>query len=194
MHFNFPKDRYEEGLARQVYAADGWWPWFGSLSASWFLDTQRGGTKNSNSWPTTESNMVAWRHGPRFASDALFLDGHVAPIYPRQVTDFQELYAKSVDTIKSFSWLPAEHTGRSCDSAYVMADWSIPEYRNRLPNHVTERDVKPGDQKGGVKWIGQNMPGNDNYHPYNFPDELSALWRTQRNAWTKLPSNPNSRK
>ena len=37
MHFNFIKDQFQQRPSNQVYAADGWWAWFGSINAYWLM-------------------------------------------------------------------------------------------------------------------------------------------------------------
>ena len=187
MHYNFQQDHFADA-ARQVYAVDGWWTWFGSLNAAWLmrprvLATQVPITSFPNPWGT----MVGWRHGKQFTAVTLYRDGHASPITPRVPRTVQEL-DKTVDTVKSFTWLPGESSTRTYDAPYQTVNPpavdGIAEYSGRLPYWVTARNNGSGRQMGS---------DTQQYHPYAFPEELSAVYKTLNRAWRKLPSLQNAR-
>lgn len=186
MHFNFKEDRYLQDPTRQVYAIDGWWSWFGSLNAYYLWATQLGATLDPLLQPTNFGTMVGWRHGGRFEANSLFMDGHVAKLTPKAPRDLAELNntGDPFDTVKAFTWLPGERPIRGRDDPYRG---QIEDYRRRKPVH---RQVLDGDR--GAKYIG--MQGGDNFHPQDFPDTLSALYKTNTRTWQKLPSQPRDRK
>ncbi|MGH6961271.1 MAG: hypothetical protein ACREE7_12355, partial [Dongiaceae bacterium] len=112
MHYNFPQDKHDDG-ARQVYAIDGWWAWFGCLNAAWLYSPRiTGAPPDSLNWPNLYGTMVGWRHGKRFGADALFLDGHVTVLTPRIPASLQDLLTRTIDTSTAFTWLPGENPSR----------------------------------------------------------------------------------
>lgn len=197
MHFNYRKDRWLQDPARQVYAIDGWWTWFGSLNAAWLWKVTEYGyaglATDPFHYPNEHGTMVGWRHGyaGEFQANALFMDGHAELLTARPKPSLQQLNSRppadAFDTVKAFTWLPGERPARPRDDAY---EGEIEDFR--------EQELRPfrgliADGKTRGKWIGTPGDKNDNVHPLDYPDELSALWRTKRNAWRKLPANPNDR-
>jgi prepilin-type N-terminal cleavage/methylation domain-containing protein/prepilin-type processing-associated H-X9-DG protein len=83
MSYNFNQDKFQGQPARQIYAMDGWWTWFGALGAHWLMGPRVGQYPPPMNWPHWEANMVGWRHGREYRAMTLFLDGHVSPITPR---------------------------------------------------------------------------------------------------------------
>lgn len=189
MHFNFPEDRFNNP-ARQLYAMDGWWTWFGSANATWALaGSVFPKVPPPLGLPHDWGTMVGWRHGKEIGANALFRDGHVEYVVPRKPKDKEELFLKTVDTVRMFTWLPGEHSSRRYFDSYDEETSGfenkerITEYDGRLPAWFTTR------QSGG----GKKYTSADNIVPYAFPDELSATWRTQNRVWRKLPSDPSKR-
>ena len=81
MHFNYKRDRWQQDPSKQVYAMDGWWPWFGSLNACWLWKVSEyggGAYPSAFSYPGKFGSMVGWRHGyaGEFQAEAVFMDGH----------------------------------------------------------------------------------------------------------------------
>lgn len=190
MHYNFRKDRYDQDPARQVFATDGWWAWFGSLNALYFLGQSCFPIQlNPMVTPNQFGTMVGWRHGQRGLASALFADGHVVPLEPKRSSCDDMLNGLgTVDSVKSFMWLPGEKPGRDLFEPY---EGEVEEYRGRLPQHVL---AKRGEI--GAKWLGGagDNAANNNVHPINYPDYLSALHRTRARLWQKLPAKPGDRK
>lgn len=187
MHYNFPKDKYADG-ARQVYAIDGWWTWFGSLNAAWLMAPRvLGASPDSLTFPNVYGSMVGWRHGKKFGADALYLDGHADTLIPRIPNSQQELLYSTVDTSKSFTWLPGEASGRYYNKAWGEGEpyenAQAPQWANLKPAWLAARATNSG----------KNLGTPEQFHPYAFPDELSAAWKTNNRAWRKLPSRSAQR-
>jgi prepilin-type N-terminal cleavage/methylation domain-containing protein len=196
MHFNFPKDRFNDP-ARQVYAADGWWPWFGGIGAAWLMAPVVLHSNPNWKWPTESSNAVGWRHGRDLSADFLFRDGHAISIAPRSsgMSSLMDLYHKTVDTSRYFAWLPGESPSRAYDHRYAMLS---------NPERSEEYDFDPPGS-GRARWpafkvikdnpfVGAKQLGvENNFHPYNYPEELNATWRTMNGVWRKLPSAQENR-
>lgn len=185
MHYNQPRDRFPDP-ARQVYAIDAWWTWFGNLSAYW-LAHQRvyGWAPDVLHSPTAQGSMVAWRHGRRYGASGLMLDGHVQFIAPRlNVTP--ETISQTLDTSRYFTWLPGESTNRNDFDAY---DGDVSEWAGRVPYW---KSVQPaGHEQPGR---GKRM-NNGTIVPYDFPEiELFAAEKTLRQAWKVLPQQSVDRK
>ena len=118
MHFNFPEDRWKDA-ARQVYAIDGWWCWFGSLNAAWLMAPRvMSSVPAPHTFPNAYGTMVGWRHGRDFKAETLYRDGHVAALTPRVPHDLADLFYHTVDTAKSFTWLPGETSTRNPYNRY----------------------------------------------------------------------------
>ena len=189
MHSNYKRDRWEQDPSRQYYAVCGWWSWFNSVNASWlWVWNEYGMARLSLQHPHLYGTMAAWRHGyaGEFATNGLFLDGHGENVVNNQRPSMAEalrLPYDKIDTNQHFTWLPGEQAGRFKDSVYRG---EIEEFNGRSPYRrlVDERNAP-------FEWIGGQ--GGDNVHPPSFPEELSAMWRTERNAWSKLPSDPDQR-
>ncbi len=118
--------------------------------------------------------MVGWRHGFRFSSNALYRDGHVSLLTPRVPSSPAELL-KTVDTVGTFTWLPAEKPNRFDFASY---QGEIVDWRGRLPEFVRSP--------------GKIIAGNQSV-PYDFPEKLSCNWRTVNRAWRKLPDTDRER-
>lgn len=195
MHFNYKGDRWAQDPSKQVYAIEGWWSWFGSLNAAWLwkVTAYGGGVDPPSSfhYPNQYGTMVGWRHGfaGEFQANAIFMDGHASLLTARPKPTLEQLRGRppegAFDTTKAFTWLPGEIPARPRDDDY---DGQIEEFKGRLPFRALV-------DEGSVphKWIGSPGQNNNNVHPLDYPNELSALYRTQRNIWRKLPSNPNNR-
>ncbi|MFO0838225.1 MAG: prepilin-type N-terminal cleavage/methylation domain-containing protein [Phycisphaerae bacterium] len=195
MHFNFKEDKFDDAT-RQIYAADGWWTWFGSVNAAYLLATTRFGASGlppAYLWPNQHGTMIAWRHGSQLGSQFLMRDGHVATVFPRYgVASLAEAREQSVDTVKYFSWLPGELGDRNRDAQYAFGiprPFQVTQYGPRLPYWVQVRNRNAGFKNLG----GGPVTTHDQYHPQNFPEPLSAAWRTNNDAWSKYPNNSAGR-
>ncbi len=197
MHYGFRQDRYVDDPARQLYAVDGWWAWFSSFNALYlhYLDSGRPYPGGPTDFLDPYVVMAAWRHGQgkEYRTNAGFMDGHVAIAVSKPPSSTTELNngirQDGTDTMKAFTWLPGEAPGQARASAY-MASGEMVEWRAaRKAMHARILDGQNDNQrfpKPAVKYIGG--AGGDNFHPPEFPNELSAVYRTQRNLWSKLPS------
>lgn len=187
MHFGYPQDRYEQDPSRQIYAADGWWTWFGSFNASWVVASQVFGQFNDPmNWPNPNgSTQVGWRHDKNRLTDVLFRDGHAAQVGWQVPQDAITLVLKglTVDSVAQFAWLPGEPTTIPLGTAYLVSKGGlVADFNGRTPALASS----------SRKYIIEG--GRDSYHPLNYPEELSANWRTINRAWRKLPADPNARR
>jgi prepilin-type processing-associated H-X9-DG protein len=194
MHFNYKRDRWAQDPTKQVYAIDGWWTWFGCLNAAWLWKVTTFGDQyypDPFGYPNRFGSMVGWRHGyvGEFSANTLFMDGHVDLVVAQPMPTANQLKASqgAFDTNRAFTWLPGELPHRNRDAAYngEIEDFHQPA---RWPFRGLVREGKTSG-----KWIGAEGADNDNVHPRDYPSELSALYRTQRNLWRKLPSEPADR-
>lgn len=201
MHNQFRKDLHPDA-ARQIYAMDGWWTWITNLSAWAILQGEEPAT-----YPNHFLSTIAWRHGKnRLASNALYRDSHVEPIIPRRGSgEGFDVRLDTVDTVGSFLWLPGESPVRmpngTYDARFGSARWNkgIAGFQGRLPAWVeaglSGNFVEFGDINGsfnGGKSSLTEMQSPKNFHPTNFPSELSVLQRSTDNKWRGLP-NPADR-
>ncbi len=195
MHFNFLQDRYKDA-SRQIFAADGYWTWFGSFNAAYIMAPRANvNPTNPGDWPQEGSSGVGWRHGRERIAVLLLRDGHVEPYEPSDdVGNVQDLMYKTTDTTQVFTWLPGESPTRRFTWPYGR----FSNYPHRDPL-LAQDQPEPAyarflnDQNaGGAKWLGPE--DGRNVHPFSYPDHLNAVWRTVNNAWTKLPSDPNNRR
>lgn len=182
MHFNFQQDRYKD-TARQVYAIDGWWSWFGSLNAAWVMSSRvAGGPFDPYSFPNEWGTMVGWRHGKDFIAQPLYVDGHVAQLKPKRVSTMPNILTDTVDTASSFTWLPGEHGSKPYRDPYIAWPGGVDAYVNQQPAFVK------------LQSSAKRVAAGENYHPYSYPEQLSAAWRTVNRAWRKLPNEQNLRR
>ncbi len=204
MHFNFREERYKDP-SRQVFAADGWWTWFGSLNAAWLMfPTVFKGNPPKWDWPNAAGVAVGWRHGSERSTMLLLCDGHVANLVPNRtgLSNIASLAYGTVDTIRYFTWLPGEHPSRWHYDTYDRPVLGMKNpYRDTT---LDDRGILPrwayikmdqGRWSGG-KWLAgpcTTMGRCENLFPFAYPDELCAVWRTQHRAWTKLPADPKDR-
>ncbi len=181
MSFNFPQDRFKD-TARQVYAIDGWWSWFGSLNAAWLMAPRvLGSAPPPESWPHARATMVGWRHGSTAAANTLYRDGHVSAIKPFVPRTQAELLGKTVDTSRSFTWLPGEYSIRDYDDQYQEGSYTerVVGYDGMEPYWVRAR--------AGASGAKRTAP-NDHVYPYAYPERLDCAWRTINGVWRKLPN------
>ncbi len=200
MHFNYKRDRWVQDPSRQIYAIDGWWNWFGCINAAWLwltLDYGVGGAVgNPMTYPHLYGTMVGWRHGATgdFAANSLFMDGHVKLLVADKRPSLSDLQRRrgAFDTNRAFTWLPGELATRQFHQYYRG---EIQEFGGGI--NRARKPFRALVDAGQVphKWIGTEgqAPVFNNVFPADYPSELSPLWRTQRNVWRKLPSNPNDR-
>ncbi len=191
MHFNFPDERTQDP-ARQVYAADAWWTWFGSVNAAWLLSPIILHSTPAWTWPSGEGgSAIGWRHGREQAANFLFRDGHVSSLAPKSggLTGLLDLYYETVDTARVFTWMPGESPSRYYNHKYRSGHPNNNPYgyasSDYDPNALPSWVKKKSEQRGG-KWVG--VPGRDNFHPYSYPEELNAVWRTVNRVWRQLPA------
>ncbi len=197
MHFNFYADRFKDP-ARQVFAADGWWSWFGALNASWIMYpvvTGSAAPADSWNWPARGGSNVGWRHGSERTALIVFRDGHIISLTPKAtgLSTAQDLLYETVDTARQFTWLPGESPARDYRTAYGFGAGAgnphkIVDYVGRKPASVKVRDTGVGG-----KFIA-GATSEDNLHPYAYPEELNAVWRTINRVWRKLPAEPSERR
>jgi prepilin-type processing-associated H-X9-DG protein len=191
MHWNDPRDRYEDAT-RQVYAIDGWWTWFGCLNAQWLATGGAIGEPVNN--PIWQGTMVGWRHTAEYVANALLLDGHVARIVPNlagyvplgEITPTNP--DRTVDTMKYFTWLPGERTVRLDSNAY---NGEIDEFRGRRPHWRTNTMPNPLDDRDHL------THGDFGYGfaPPSFPiQEMCVNYKTYYWQWKRLPSDPHYRR
>ncbi len=186
MHGNFREDRYQDA-ARQVFAADGWWPWFGNINAAWVMAPAVTGSPPIHPWPNAGSR-VAWRHGRRFRTVVLYNDGHTGVLEPKRPASLSDLFYKTVDTVQTFTFLPGESSTRDYANPYGEGGNSqnperIVAFEGRLAKFAKAK-ANPGTVGRNY---GRGGMGSDAWHPNGMPSELIANWRTDNNAWTKLP-------
>ena len=183
MHFNYLEDRFQQDPARQVYASDGWWSWFGSFNSTYLDYLQAGqGNQQPELTPHDEGSMVAWRHSRGQSAQVLFMDGHVDVVQRRKARNLQQLQNRggNLDTVNAFAWLPGERPNRTKDALYRGELQQIRQER-REPAHARARR----EQFGGTQ--------SDNIHPPSYPDQLNPVWRTNNRAWRKLETQVQRR-
>ena len=194
MQHNFKEDRHPDA-ARQVYAADGWWPWMSSLNATWVLN--QGGF--SYLYPSPEGTRLAWRHGKKHYTELLYRDSHVGSLVPLK----GDLTYGTVDTGQSFTWMPGEGTQRSRDGKYLdkvdlTIQDSIPDETKYDPRCKQVGGLQPPNRYPYYAYARAGVVGAKKYseraiYPYDFPDSLSAVYRTQNQLWKNLPADPLKR-
>jgi prepilin-type N-terminal cleavage/methylation domain-containing protein/prepilin-type processing-associated H-X9-DG protein len=188
MSWNHPKDRFDEDSARQFYAMDGWWNWTGNFNAAWLMRARVfGQVLDPLAWPHWEGTMCGWRHGDqnaRFGANVLYMDSHVATVWPQRPYNTEDLMKRTTNTAKTFTWLPGEHPLRYDWKAYDDQQFKgeIEGYFGRVPANEDARGR--GDCK--VLTGGDQMP-------QDYAEELSCNWRTATHAWKKLPWKPQDR-
>lgn len=198
MHFNFPQDRHRDA-ARQLLVADGWWTWIGGINAAWLGANKLWGQAPGPHYPAYQAKGVGWRHGRQFGANFMMRDSHVEFIRPNfsEIDSHKSCLGTTVDTARVFTWMPGEMPSRNYDDPYaspayrnypgMMGTDVIEDPRNTYPKWVPIRD---NEEYGGKK-----IPGTyDNVHPFAYPDELNAVWRTRNDAWTKLPNENANRR
>ncbi|MBI5863176.1 MAG: prepilin-type N-terminal cleavage/methylation domain-containing protein [Planctomycetes bacterium] len=181
MHYNNRKDKFQDE-SRQIYAADGWWTWFGEISAYWVAYESVYGSPPPDILvsPNWEGSMVAWRHNFRYGSNVLYVDGHSAQVLPK-LNLTPATINRNVDTIKSFSFLPGEDTDRFDYDPYRG---EIADYVGRSPAflHENTQSVMNGTQ------VVMRVPAD-------YPTErLCTEYKTINRTWKKFPSNWRDRR
>lgn len=180
MHWNHPRDKFDDA-ARQVFAIDGWWTWFGSLNAVWLMHWKAfGEVRDPLTYPNWEGTMVGWRHCKGFGANTLYVDGHVSLLVPRRPHDLDELRERTIDTSKSFTWLPGERSRRFDFDPY---GGEILEWRGRNPSYRFDSPKRLEFSNGTSQLV-----------PQDYPEELNPNWRTDNNLWRKLPSRDRDRR
>jgi prepilin-type N-terminal cleavage/methylation domain-containing protein/prepilin-type processing-associated H-X9-DG protein len=177
-HLNNPKNNYPD-TARQVYAIDGWWTWFGSLNAMWVASGGEYGQYDPVGWPRYDATMVGWRH-MEYAANTLFYDGHVRPIVPNLAgfvyPSTLDNPDRTVDTTRSFMFLPGERTDRETWGVYYG---EVDAWHGKSP----ETGGKEIEEANGMTV------------PADYPEEdLCPNVKTVRRLWKKLPADPRYRR
>ncbi len=195
MHFNFRGDHHKDA-ARQLYAADGWWCWAGSVNAAWLAAPGfYGFTPAPGSFPVEGGTSIGWRHGRRRAANLLFRDGHVTTVRPTLsgLSERNDVLTKTVDTSRYFTWMPGEHPCRQFSDRYGAGiGGKANPYRMDIEGIDDELpELQEAYDTGGFKYT---FPGGRNWHPYAYPEALSAVWRTVNRVWTELPAAPEDRR
>jgi prepilin-type processing-associated H-X9-DG protein len=176
-----------------VYAADGWWTWFGSVNAAWLAAPKvLGVTVSAGMFPDAwHGTSIGWRHGRGRSANFLFRDGHVSDIRPRLsgFSDANGLRYETIDTSLLYTWLPGENPTRRYDAAYgaqASNPHQIVDYVGREPAWVVAKETGRG-----AKVVGGT---DNNLHPFAYPEHLNAVWRTTNRAWYRLPADPLNRR
>lgn len=203
MHYNWAEDRFSDA-SRQVFATDGWWSWFGCINAAWLMYPAAMGYHPDIDMMGEDGTMIGWRHGSKRSANMLFCDGHVSSYAPRSTgfSSVTDVFYLTVDTSRLFSWLPGEAPLRLREQAYKFTVGGK-QYPYRVVDHPTwnTRDFMPkwrvmrgteGSPGKGGKYLGPQRL--DNWHPFSYPEELSAVWRTDNRVWKKIPAEPSQRK
>jgi prepilin-type N-terminal cleavage/methylation domain-containing protein len=191
MHYGFPEERTQDA-SRQVYAADGWWSWFSSVNAAWLFFPKIFHSTYDPSWPTGDysGTAIGWRHGREFAANLLFRDGHVVSLVPKSagLTSMPDLKNKTVDSAAVFTWLPGEYPSRGRGDRYGAGPnlYGDPDRDPNMKPSWVKRQIE-----GSGKWTGTMH--RDAFHPFAYPEELDAVWRTENHVWRKLPSANENR-
>jgi prepilin-type N-terminal cleavage/methylation domain-containing protein/prepilin-type processing-associated H-X9-DG protein len=181
MHFQFAEDYYVDA-SRQVYAADGWWTWYGSYNAAWLKAPWGNFVPDPEAWPNEHATMVGWRHGRQNRANTLFRDGHVEPITPQPAQTMLEALHHTVDTVQVVTWRPGENPSRHYRNHTYEG---IPPLRTGIDEYFGERpEWYNALERDDGKFIAGG--GDDNFHPSGFPDQLSALYRTNNNLWSRF--------
>ena len=180
MHFNNPRDKFED-QGRQIFAIDGWWSWCDNINATWLMRAKVFGLTPSYTWPYWWSTMVGWRHGREFGAQTLYLDGHVSFLRPIRPKTPQLLMNGTVDTVRTFTWLPGELGNRYDGHRYLgeVQAWLEP-WRYPAKNTENPKKIYYGGGEGDIM-------------PRGFPEELSCNWRTYKRIWRKMPADPAHR-
>lgn len=169
MHWNNPWDKFEDA-SRQVFAMEGWWTWFGGINAQWLMFKKlKGFAPPPSNYPHWEGTMVGWRHGRDFLAYVLYVDGSARLLKPKAPNSPQDLL-KTVDTVQTFSWLPGEVPHRYDFDPYGPGE--ITDWASRTPQWFTNPKIISGNQKV----------------PQDYPEYLSANYRTEKKLWRKLPA------
>ena len=179
MHLNNKQDRHPDA-ARQVYAMDGWWTWFGCLNAQWLATGGRMGSPVIS--PHWQGTMVGWRHTGEYIADALFMDGHVEKIVPNfegfVEDDPPDNPDRTVDTMRYFTWQPGERTTRYVSDAY---NGQILDLRGKTPNHT---------KNNGAYGMPADYPLDDLCGAY----KTAEYKRGKGKFWSRLPNDPRQRR
>ncbi|MFH1748140.1 MAG: prepilin-type N-terminal cleavage/methylation domain-containing protein [Planctomycetota bacterium] len=197
--YSWPGDRRADP-SRQVMVSDGFWNWFGNMSAHWTMyPAMFGATCRFNeTYADWQGGMIGFRHGRRLATNMVFRDGHVAKITPKRPTsirdymDFIPGRPGMIDTSKYYTWLPGEATTRL--DVYKYEYWG--EIENWKDDGEDPR--APGfcdPNSGQYGWYrGPTHPELGELVPPSYPVELSPHWRTDKRVWRKLPADPDHRR
>lgn len=188
MHYNFREDVWKSS-SNQVYAVDGWWTWFSSINAAWLMAPKVLNGVPPVSFPAEGATSIGWRHGRDRAAQFVYRDGHVSGFTPKSspISDPTTLYWNTFDTTRTFAWLPGESPVRGRYDKYDFRDnqSTIEAYRGRVPRY---QQIRAAGLTGAKK-----LAELDNFHPFAYPEELNAAWRTLNKAWHNLPSDQAGR-
>ncbi len=181
MHFNFKEDRFPGRESHQVYALDSWWTWVSGVNAAWIYNQNY----DPFSFPSIWSTMTGWRHTKELQCNILYLDFHVSTLTPYPPLGQADFLTGTVDTNRTFTWLPGELSGRFYQARY---GGQIDEWDDRIPKYEQARASQNAQNFANNVW------SYDQFHPYSFPPALSAAWRTHNAAWRKIGVNSDARR
>ncbi len=196
-HHNYKEDRFRDS-ARQVVSADGWWTWFSGVNAHWLMWNRVRPTPAGFPWarPNEGTGSIGWRHGKDRKATFLYADGHVSVITPRAPGTLDQLNFETVDTNRNFAWLPGESGLRAPEGSYA----ATPPYAGRMQSMDSDPLSPLASRVRAPAYVyaresGANrklMPGTSvgdrNFHPFAFPERLSAFYRSANGLWRKLPT------
>lgn len=168
--YGYTGDLYPDA-SRQIFITDGVWDWMANTTAAWTLAPELLGAELDPMYPNWECSHVAYRHGADHGANMLFMDGSVrrqVVVIPAAQTVTDLLLMGTSDTEAAFTWLPGERDYRMDNDRY-------------RGTHSEWQELHPELWDLGTWW---KQPRT--------PDELNPIWRTQNNAWMKLP-NPSER-
>ena len=131
----------------------------------------RNNVPSPTDYPHWKGTMAGWRHGKEFLANHLYVDGHVSVVKPRVPTTPREI-KNTVDTVRTFTWLPGERPDRMDGHSY---SGEVEYYRGPPP------------------WVPKFITEGGYNQPAAYPEELHPAWRTNNRAWSKLPADPRDR-
>jgi prepilin-type N-terminal cleavage/methylation domain-containing protein len=186
LSYNWPQDRFDDA-ARQLFIADGTWPWLGVFNAQWAMGPRVGVVLDF----MATAPAPAWRHGRKMTCNVGYRDGHAAGVTPRVPKSRLDMRNGTVDTVRTFMWLPGEYEQRDCYSPYGVTSYTagVTEWNRRCPKMI-------GGQPGGNVGTRQYAPGIDLWDPTKNSAEMAAIdarARTALRTWKKLPADPYQR-
>ena len=105
---------------------------------------------------------------------------NVSLLVPRRPHDLGELRDRTVDTSRTFTWLPGERSRRLDYEPYAG---EILKWRGRSPARLTDSPKRLEFSNGTWQYVTQD-----------YPEQLNPNWRTDNNLWRKLPNRDGDRR